>query len=82
MKIELEYVQASDYEPFDTRREEIFIPILIDLLNRAIDERNRCYDGVVNQHSMKIENEDDKQWIEDMDNVIFDTVEALNDEYL
>jgi len=82
MKAEIYPVELADYEPLDTRREELFIPLLIDLLNRAIDERNRCYDGVVNQRSNKIENEEDKEWVLDMDKVIYDTIEALNDEYL
>jgi len=46
------------------------------------DRRNRCYDGVVNQRSNKIENEEDKEWVLDMDKVIYDTIEELNDEYL
>ena len=82
MKAELYHVELSDYEPLATRREEVFIPILVDLLNMAIDERNRCYDGVVNQRSNKIENEEDKEWVVDMDNTIFKAIEALDDEYL
>jgi hypothetical protein len=79
---EIDYVQLADYRPLDSRREEVFIPMLIDLLNRAIDERNVAFDSVVNQHSNKIENEEDQQWILDMDKVIYDTIETLNDEYL
>jgi len=82
MIAEMEYIELSDYEPLPTRAEERFIPLLVDLLNMAIEERNRCYDGVVNQRSNKIENEEDKEWVLDMDKVIYDTIEELNDEYL
>ena len=82
MIAEMDYVGLADYEPLPTRAEERLIPLLVDLLNMAIAERNRCYDGVVNQRSNKIENEEDKEWVLDMDKVIYDTIEALNDEYL
>ena len=82
MKEVIEYIELSDYEPLPTRAEERFIPLLIDLLNIAIDERNRCLDGVVKQRSNKIENEEDKEWVLGMDKDIYDTIEALNDEYL
>ena len=82
MKKEIYHVELEDYQPLDTRREELFIPILVDLLNQTIDERNRCYDGVVNQRSNKVEDEGDRELIEDMDNFIFHVIHALNKEYL